>query len=286
MLHSASAQIGKFSKDTIIMIGKIKLDGGQDYNYKIKFSINPKTYDIVGLSLTDYSGPDETKAKIIGKYNPKGNEISFHETEVVKSKTDINAKRFDGFCFVHATLKFKKVKLLTTYSGKFAGKRVNEKGDCAKGEIQLIDVEKATAMLTKLVKKNIELDSMKTLAKEEKDIKKNLIIVAQGDAPILKITGNTVKLSVWDKGQIDGDAISLYVNNKAILKNYTLDATRKVIELPVAASGNTVIKLVAHNEGKVPPNTAMLKIESATEMYPLEVRANVNEEKIIYLKKK
>jgi hypothetical protein len=279
----SNAQVGRFSKDTIILVGKMKIAANEKYDYKIKFSINPTTYEIVGLSLSDYNGPNETKAKIIGKYNPKKDEIEFHETEVVKSKATIKSSEF---CYINATLKFKKNKLLQVYSGKFVGRKLNSKIECGTGEIDLMDVAKSKLLLEKIIKKNAEVEAAKAAAKEEKEIKKKLIVYAEGDAPALFITGNSVKLTVWDKGQIDGDKISILVNEKTVLSNYVLDSTRKILDIPLSKAGEDVVTIVAHNEGTVPPNTAMIKIESATEMYPIEVRADVNESKKIFLKKR
>jgi hypothetical protein len=280
---NANAQKNKFSKDTIILIGKLKINEAQDVDYKIKFNINPSTYELIGWSLTDFNGPNENKSKIIGTFNPKKDEISFKEIEVVRSKKKLVAS---DFCYLSATLKLKKIKLLQSYTGKFVGKQVGGKEICATGEIQLMDVAKAKELMTKLISKQQELEILKANAKEEKEISKKLIVVSKGEAPKLEISGSTIKITIWDKGQIDGDKISVMMNNKFILENYTLDSTRKIIEVPLSMAVVDTIKIVALNEGKVPPNTAMIKIESQLEMYPIEVRAELNEVKNIYLQKK
>ncbi len=270
------------STDTIILVGKISIDQSANYEYKLRFTIDAKSNIINGLSLTDYGGPNETKAKIIGTYNPKKESFTFHETEVLKSKVKLDP---ENFCFIHATIETKKLKLLQTYKGDFIGKKSDGKTLCGKGNIQLLNPAKVKVLMQKIEQKNKELETAKALAKETKAIKENLIIVTDS-TPILNVKGAAITLSVWDKGQVDGDIISLYCNQELLLDKYILTEARKIIKVPLIKNSDNIIKLVAHNEGKVPPNTAMVKIETDTEMYPIEVRASVEEAKTIILKTK
>jgi hypothetical protein len=59
-----------------------------------------------------------------------------------------------------------------------------------------------------------------------------------------------------------------------------------MIDLVLSDAERNVIKIIALNEGTLPPNTAAIKIESELEEYPILTQANVNEVRTIYLKKK
>lgn len=72
-----------------------------------------------------------------------------------------------------------------------------------------------------------------------------------------------VKIEVYDNGQIDGDTVSIYINNKLIAGKAGLSA--KPIELQVTLSPDQPhheIVMVAENLGNIPPNTSVMIITS------------------------
>lgn len=75
------------------------------------------------------------------------------------------------------------------------------------------------------------------------------------------VSKKQVTLYVWDSGTIDGDIISLLVNGKVVLANYTLTGSKKPISVTLDYSGYNYILLFAHNEGSISPNTAALSID-------------------------
>lgn len=73
-------------------------------------------------------------------------------------------------------------------------------------------------------------------------------------------TGRLV-LRLRDNGDIDGDTISVAVNGVYILSNHAL--TRKEKKLVIRLNpGSHEIRIIAHNEGRVPPNTAEISLKS------------------------
>jgi hypothetical protein len=102
----------------------------------------------------------------------------------------------------------------------------------------------------------------------------------------LPFTGSYLKLKAWDNGGVDGDRISIMVNGKYCLKNYTLDSIPKVVEMRLPDKEVDTIAVIALNEGTSPPNTAMIVIASLSEQYSVEMRARQNEVRIIYLRRK
>jgi hypothetical protein len=70
-----------------------------------------------------------------------------------------------------------------------------------------------------------------------------------------KVSKKKLLLKIRDNSEIDGDTLSVYVNNKPVLIRYGLQAKAHKVKL-ILEPGENTITLVAHNEGKVPPNTA------------------------------
>ncbi len=72
--------------------------------------------------------------------------------------------------------------------------------------------------------------------------------------------GDNITITVWDNRTTDGDMISLYMNNKNILKKFTISKERLDVDVPVKEGTEYYLTLYAHNLGDIPPNTVALYI--------------------------
>ena len=81
---------------------------------------------------------------------------------------------------------------------------------------------------------------------------------------------DTVRIELYDNGEIDGDSISLYLNNELLLQHLRLTAEGKVLLVPIDKSlpVNRLI-LFAENLGKLPPNTALMEVTVHGKTYHL-----------------
>jgi hypothetical protein len=271
-----------FAGDTLYFAGSIMVAKSSSYKYLLRFTVNDNK-QLTGYSLTDPKGPNETKAKITGSYDSVAKTISFEEKSILRASQDVKNNSSLYVCFVKATLQLKKSKLFETLSGKFNGFQPGNATACASGEIRLINTDRVRRILEETQNKTIA----NTNDSGAKNLDGNIVKVFDNRAKTLDFTGNYIKFIIWDNGQIDGDRISLMVNNKYLLQNYTLDSTVKIIEttLPPGSETDTV-KIFALNEGTLPPNTGIIKIQSATEQYPIEVQAKLNEVRTVYLRRK
>jgi hypothetical protein len=75
----------------------------------------------------------------------------------------------------------------------------------------------------------------------------------------IEVSDSTVMAEIWDKGIVDGDRISLYLNNVEILHDFTVGKHKKEIVLHLTPGKNYLI-LHALNLGRIPPNTAAIDI--------------------------
>lgn len=87
----------------------------------------------------------------------------------------------------------------------------------------------------------------------------------------------TVKL--YDNGEIDGDSISVYLDNKIVLNKKMLTASPLTIKLKMDESDNAERELimVAENLGRIPPNTSLMIVTAGEKRY--EVRITSTEQK-------
>lgn len=91
----------------------------------------------------------------------------------------------------------------------------------------------------------------------------------------IEVNKKEVTFLIWDSGQIDGDIVSLYVNGKAVISNYTLTGAKKSIPVTLENKGYNYILLFAHNEGSIPPNTCAVSIDDGTKETNLVLSANL-----------
>ena len=265
-----------YAGDTLYFVGNINLAKKISYKYILRFTIG-KDNKVTGYSLTDPRGNDEVKTKIIGNYDSIAKTINFEEQRILHTTIDVEK---NDFCFVKATLKFKKDRFFETLSGKFVGTQPGKSTPCATGDIKLINTDKIKQVIAK-----VDGKPDNTIV-EEKANSNTLITIADDKARYLPFTGKYVKITIWDNGKVDGDKVSIMLNDKYILENYTLDSKTKEIEASLSNNAIDTIKIIALNEGSLPPNTATIRIESKSEYYPIEIQANINEVRTIYLRKK
>jgi hypothetical protein len=88
--------------------------------------------------------------------------------------------------------------------------------------------------------------------------------------PEVIVDTGTIKLDFYDNGEIDGDSISVKVNNKIVLSNQKLSAKPVTTSLRVDLNNPfQEIEMIAENLGSIPPNTALLIVTAGDKRYRL-----------------
>ena len=72
--------------------------------------------------------------------------------------------------------------------------------------------------------------------------------------------GEKLRITIWDNRTTDGDVVSLFLNKKNILKEFSISKDRLEIEVNVEEGKEYYLTLYAHNLGKIPPNTVALYV--------------------------
>ncbi len=87
-----------------------------------------------------------------------------------------------------------------------------------------------------------------------------------------------ITISFYDNGEIDGDTISVYDNNRLLVRNRGLSANpiTVTVQLDENESEHEIV-MVAENLGSIPPNTALMIVQAGKDRY--NVRLSSNEQK-------
>jgi hypothetical protein len=240
--------------------GSLKANG-QVIQFELHYDMNHKNI-LDGYSITGKNTNDETKSRIKGRYNSKTNAIFFYETVVLSSKAKYENL---NFCLLTGTLYKKKKGNEITLSGNFLGFIRGTKKKCASGKITLTGKENITPITN--IEKKIITKTMDTLYS---NISAKKIIDYNWAA-------KSIQLQVWDDYNADGDVLSIYFNGKNILNNYTLLKTPKSLTINLDPNRKNILKIVANQEGKAPPNTARLTLSDGKTQRDLITHIKKNE---------
>ena len=123
--------------------------------------------------------------------------------------------------------------------------------------------EKAEEKRKREEEKQAKLDK-KNGKKEDKKIAKQRKVNGR-DMQVqfkMKVKSDSIVIAVWDRGRIDGDRISLYLNDKLVEEDLTLEKAPHMIVLHLEPGVN-YLTMNALNLGTIPPNTAAMTITTS-----------------------
>ena len=104
----------------------------------------------------------------------------------------------------------------------------------------------------------------------------------------ISFTSDSLLLSFYDNGTIDGDTISMVLNGKIIAEKIKLTTNAFRITIPTKIDQNDSLMLVMHAEslGLIPPNTGLLIIQDGTTRYEIRFEGDLQRSSAIILRKK
>lgn len=167
----------------------------------------------------------------------------------------------------------KKVFQLYQQTGKTFLKKESDPSNSALLKI----LEKKGAILTGPANKPATLnqDSVK-LASRQKEILRNI-----------SIHSDSIVLELFDDGIIDGDSVSVFINNNNLLNKVALSdkALKQTVYLPNTNEG-IIITMFAENEGSIPPNTGLLILRDGEIKYEIRFSSDKKKSAAVQLQRK
>jgi uncharacterized membrane protein required for colicin V production len=99
---------------------------------------------------------------------------------------------------------------------------------------------------------------------------------------------DSLELSLYDNGEIDGDTVSILLNGELILAKQGLKASaiKKTIYVPAGQSDSLTLVLYAENLGKYPPNTGLLVVHDGEDTYQIRFSADLQQNAAVIFKRK
>ncbi len=103
----------------------------------------------------------------------------------------------------------------------------------------------------------------------------------------IEVIGDSLKVDIYDNGEVDGDMISLFYNKALILNNQKL--THKSIRMELVLDSTkdyNEIAMFAENLGLIPPNTALVLVDDGKNRYQLRLSSSLEKNATIRIRKK
>jgi len=104
----------------------------------------------------------------------------------------------------------------------------------------------------------------------------------------VEISQDSLQLTLYDNGTVDGDTVSVLLNGKVIWPRVGLLATpiNKTIYLTPEMGDSISIIMYAENLGSIPPNTGLLIIREAKKIYYIQFSGDLDKNSKIILVRK
>ena len=151
-------------------------------------------------------------------------------------------------------------------------------GDSA---IAIAESTPAQTDLTKSTNTVMPIEPVKPSAIEEKYVVRKKVLTTQ-----IPLSGDSITLHFYDNGEVDGDSISLFLNDKLIIEHIRLSDKPYSIKLSVSQlnSFNELI-MVAENLGSIPPNTSYMVATVGDKRYEVRLESTEGSSAVIRLVK-
>jgi hypothetical protein len=103
----------------------------------------------------------------------------------------------------------------------------------------------------------------------------------------IEVAADSIQVDFYDNGEVDGDSISVFFNDKLLGANLKL-STRSIhldIKLDPEQEVNT-LAMFANNLGSIPPNTALMLVYDGEKRYEVRLSSSLDKSGAIRIRKK
>ena len=102
------------------------------------------------------------------------------------------------------------------------------------------------------------------------------------------IMEDSISLSLYDNGVVDGDTVSVVLNGKVIIakEQLTTNPIRAVIHLTPELGDSLQLVMYAENMGSIPPNTGLLFVQDGANRYEIRFEGDMKKSSAIILRRR
>jgi hypothetical protein len=104
----------------------------------------------------------------------------------------------------------------------------------------------------------------------------------------VEFINDSLTLTLYDNGEIDGDTVSVLINGEIIMANQGLKASaiKKTVYVTPAMKDSFNLVLYAENLGRYPPNTGLMLVRDGDQVYQVRFSADLQKNVAVIFKRK
>lgn len=103
----------------------------------------------------------------------------------------------------------------------------------------------------------------------------------------IEVAEDSVRIDLYDNGEVDGDSVSLFFNDKLLASTQRLSAKSIHMDLKLDSTREyNEIAMFADNLGSIPPNTALMVLYDGRKRYEIRLSSTLNQNGVLRIRKK
>jgi hypothetical protein len=243
LLTTAAQDINGIWKGKLVMA-----PGGCFPVYNIELQIKNSGATITGSAYHFSDSANYVRENFQGTYKKDSNLISIQENGIITFRIKEDCVP----CVKNYSLSYHRGSQNVAEEqlrGTWTGKATDGKTPCEPG----------TIVLTRIIRSTFAANLPKTLTERKAELVREI-----------KVDSGNIRLDFYDNGIVDGDTISVYVNDMPTVSRKILSA--KPVSTSVRVDQQRPIQeviMVGENMGTIPPNTALMIINAGDKRYQL-----------------
>ncbi|MGI8951613.1 MAG: hypothetical protein ACR2FN_08515 [Chitinophagaceae bacterium] len=222
---------------------------------------------------------------IIGNFNKKTRELKLKAVPILYYQTTTLGTGVD--CMMTGYFILKVAQTESTLTGSFESD-VFHAFTAPPIKVRFLKLQKEEQTPLEKIETNVTPLEQETPAQKTEHIaKKQLQMRLKNIVRILDVTGDSVRVDLYDNGEFDYDTVSVFYNNKLVEYNQLLD-TKKAISFYVHVDSietNNDLSMFAENLGLIPPNAGLMVITDKNRRYEINLESNFQKTATVRLRK-
>ena len=289
---------------TGVWTGYIKTPGSQ-LEFELAISSGDKWFSGYSLLIYPKEGIENIGIKK-AKIRQTKNDIYFEDGELVYDNFSIQPRRVKMF----GDLKLITKDTLMIMQGNFSTRSIDfrdtrtytgevylQKTSRPLGSKMLITLDEINFLhdlsFVKKEKIKAKQPASSNIAKKKTESPAAIMPVKITERKIQKVSeiifsSDSLQLSFYDNGTIDGDTISMVLNGKMIAEKIKLSTNAYRITIPTKINTDDSLILIMHAEslGLIPPNTGLLIIQDGNNRHEIRFEGDMQRSSAVVLKKR
>ncbi len=273
--------------------------GGSTNNYLMEVLIDQKAGSSVQALVNYYFKNTFRSFKINGTYNAANRTLRFPNVPITYFAS---TSQLEVDCMMDFIAQLRVARAGSNLSGKFVGKegykytcpeigfdiQLNEEADNRDSILTALRLYKETYQLwtpgiadTLVAATIIQRPIVNYVVADAYKTRENVVtqeIVAESDS---------LRVDFYDNGEVDGDSISIFFNDKLLASSQKLSAKALHLNLGLDSSKEyNDLAMFADNLGSIPPNTALMLIYDGKKRYEVRLSSSLEKNGTLRIRRK